>query len=148
MAQNLDVQILLVGKSICICSRCVHKCCVILELTPFLLYCLVANSMFIITSDGKLFTIEINPSNPKKTEFDTKLGSILTSYLTKAGDYLFVQKQGSYDSIDLWVSHLESAFRKALFPSAYYVTNQTYYVTSVHNRQLLVLVSNCELITI
>ena len=79
-----------------------------------------------------------------KTEFDSSLGLVITSYLTKAGDYVFVQKEGANNAVELWVSHLGSSFRKALFPSATYVANQVYYVISVHNRQLLVLISNCE----
>ena len=99
--------------------------------------------IYVITQDQRLYKVNIQ-TQTTKTELDKSLGLVLTSFLQKEGDYLFVQKEETNGVIDLWVSHLGKIFRKALFPTATYTTSQAYYIVSVHNKQLLVLLTNSK----
>ena len=100
--------------------------------------------IYAITGDDqRLYKINIQ-SQPTKTELDKSLGNVLTTFLQKEGDYIFVQKEENSGDISLWVSHSGNTFRRALFPTATYTANQAYYIVSVHNKQLLVLLTSCK----
>ncbi|KAI6658022.1 VPS10 domain-containing receptor SorCS1-like [Oopsacas minuta] len=99
--------------------------------------------MYVILQDQLLYKVHIQTSITKAL-VDTNLGAVVVTYLNRVGDYMFVQKEEANNVLALWVSHLGGSFRKALFPTATYIANQVYHIVSVHNKQLLVLLTSSQ----
>ena len=102
--------------------------------------------MYVITQDQLLYTIAIDPSSSKQPKLtDSELGEISLSRLEKVGDYLFVEKQVDTE-VQLWISHKKSAFHRGHFATEAYTSQQVYHITSVHEKQILVILTRCKLI--